>query len=55
MIEREFNFLLEAWQFCYENGIPDWRNRVVRKDWTTWKLVVPAALIKPTPPGALSA
>ncbi len=48
MIEREFNFLLEAWQFCYENGIPDWHERVKRVGWTTWKLTVPADLIRPT-------
>lgn len=48
MIEREFNFLLEAWQFCYANGIPDWRERVKRVGWSTWKLTVPAGLIRPT-------
>ena len=41
MIRREFAFLLDAWLWCEQHGIDNWRDRVKRKDWGTWILTVP--------------
>lgn len=32
--KKEFFFLLDAWQYCRQFGLP--LERIVRQDWKTW-------------------
>ena len=47
MIRREFAFLLDAWLWCQQHNIDNWRERVRRKNWGTWVLTAPEINTKP--------
>lgn len=32
--KKEFFFLLDAWQYCKQQGLP--LSRIVRQNWKTW-------------------